>query len=214
MIALTLAGAIVAIAGEQTTPAQPAPQGPKPVVPGVQRPTTTAPTVQTPQTTAPVVQTPQVATPTVALPQPTTGGQVFQGTWSATGHRQILKVDGGRSAATVQLSGAIAVTTDAGLSRGFRGEVIGFDDAAGLIAGRVVWTDERGDQIYSTLFGEALVSSSRQLRGTITGGTGRYAGIGGEYEFRWQHLIHMDEVAVSGRTVDLRGRVRVGGGQQ
>jgi hypothetical protein len=207
IIALTLAGAIVAIGGGQTVP-------PPPVVPGAQTPKTTSPTVQTPRTTSPVVQTPQVITPTVTLPQqPTTAGQVFQGTWSATGHRQILKVDGGRSAVTVQMSGAIAVTTSAGLSRGFRGEVIGFDDGAGLIAGRVVWTDERGDQIFSGLFGDALVSASRQMRGTITGGTGRYAGISGEYEFRWQHLVQGDDAAVSGRTVDLRGRVRVGGGR-
>ena len=214
IITLTLAGALVAIGAQQTAP-PPAPQGPRPVVPSVQRPTTTAPTVQTPQTTSPVVQTPQVTTPTVALPQQaTTAGQVFQGTWQATGHRQILKLDGGRSAATVQLSGAMSVTTGAGLSRGFRGEVIGFDDAAGLIAGRVVWTDERGDQIYSSLFGDALVAASRQLRGTITGGTGRYAGISGEYEFRWQHLVHVEDEVVNGRTVDLRGRVRVAGGQQ
>jgi len=215
IITFTLAGAIVAIGAGQTAPQPqtPAVQGPRPVAPSVQKPTTTAPTVHTPQTTSPTVHTPQVATPTVALPQQATAaGQVFQGTWSATGQRQILKVDGGRSAATVQLSGSIAVTTAAGLSRGFRGEVIGFDDGAGLIAGRVVWTDERGDQIYSGLFGDALVAASRQMRGTITGGTGRYAGISGEYEFQWQHLVQADAV-VSGRTVDLRGRVHVGGGQ-
>ena len=215
IITLTVAGAVVAIGAigaPQTSPPPPAAQGPRPVVPSVQTPKTTAPTVQTPQTTSPAVQTPQVTQPTVALPQQaTTSGQVFQGTWSATGHRQMLKVDGGRSATTVQLSGAIAITTGTGLSRGFRGEVIGFDDGAGLVAGRVVWTDERGDQIYSGIFGDALVAASRVLRGTITGGTGRYAGMSGEYEFRWQHLVNVDDVVVSGRAVDLRGRVRMGG---
>lgn len=221
IIALTLAGAtvaIVVIGADQTSPPQqsaPAGQGPRPVVPSVQTPKTTVPGVQTPQTTSPTVQTPQVTTPTAAVPQQAmTSGQVFHGTWSATGQRQILKVDGGRSAVTVQLSGAIAIRTDAGLSRGFRGEVIGLDDGAGLIAGRVVWTDERGDQIYSGLFGDALVSASRVMRGTITGGTGRYAGIVGEYSFQWQHLVNVDDVVVSGRAVDLHGRVRIAGGSQ
>lgn len=161
-----------------------------------------------------MVQTPQVTPPTVALPQQANAsGQVFEGTWSATGHRQFLKMHAGAPAVTVQLSGAITLTAGSGLSRGFRGEVIGFDDGAGLIAGRVVWTDERGDQIYSGIFGDALVAASRQLRGTITGGTGRYAGLTGEYEFRWQNLLQLEDDAVSGRAVDLRGRVRMAGGQ-
>ncbi len=48
------------------------------------------------------------------------------------------------------------------------------------------------------------------MRGTITGGTGRYAGITGEYEFRWQYLIAAEGDVVHGRAVDLRGSVRGG----
>ena len=135
-------------------------------------------------------------------------GQVFEGSWSASGQRQILQTDAGYSAVTLQLSGAVMLTTGAGLSRGFRGEVIGFDDGAGVIAGRAVWTDDHNDRIFSGIYGNALTSSGLQMRGTITGGTGRYAGVTGEYEFRWQNLLTTDDNIVHGRAVDLHGRVR------
>jgi len=213
IIPLSFAGVVVVLSAQQATP--PATQGPRPVTPSVQRPTTTAPTVNTPQTTSPTVTTPQVTTPAVVTPQQATAtGQVFEGTWSAVGHRQLLKTEPDRAAVTVQLSGAVSITTGAGLSRGFRGEAIGFDDGAGLIAARAVWTDDKGDRIFSGIFGDAFASAGRQMRGTITGGTGRYAGITGEYEFRWQTMVTVDDTSVNGRTVDLRGRVRASGGSQ
>jgi len=218
IIALSFAGlVVVAIAAQQTVPPppqqQPPPvQGPKPAVPTVQTPKTYVPTVQTPQPTKPEVHVPQTTAPTVAAPQQMMAtSQLFEGTWSASGLRQILQTDPGRSAVTVQLSGAVTITTGAGLRRGFRGEVIGFDDGAGLIAGRVVWTDDRGDRIFSSLFGDALTSTGRYMRGAITGGTGHYAGLTGDYEFRWQNLIATEGNHVDGRTVDLRGRVFSGG---
>ena len=112
---------------------------------------------------------------------------------------------------TVQLSGAVSITTGTGLGRGFRGEAIGFDDGGGLAAGSVVWTDDRGDRIFSVLRGEAMAAAGRQMRGTITGGSGRYTGFAGEYEFTWQHVITTDGNAVNGRAIDLRGRVQAGG---
>jgi len=135
--------------------------------------------------------------------------QAFEATWSATGQRQRLPTERGRPASTVQMSGAVSITAGAGLSRGFRGEVIGFDDGAGVISGRVVWTDQRGDRIFSTLRGEAL-AAGRRIVGIITGGTGRYAGLAGEYGFQWQYLLDGEDGRVSGRAIDLRGQVRVG----
>ena len=218
IIALSFTVVAVAVGAQQTAPPQTTPptsQGPRPVTPSVQKPTTTAPTVNTPQTTSPTVTAPQVNQPAVATPeQARVSGQVFEGSWSASGRRQFLKTEPGRSAVTVQLSGAVTIRTGTGLSRGFRGEVIGFDDGAGLIAARAVWTDDKGDRIFSGIYGDAFASAGRQMRGTITGGTGRYAGISGEYEFRWQHLVTVDDTSVDGRAVDLRGRVRSAGGSQ
>ena len=199
---------LVGVLAAQTTP--PIPQ---PTVPSIPAPQVTPPSVPVPQTTPPAIQPPSVAVPGAPTPQ-MTGAHAFEGTWSASGQRQTLATDIGRRSATVQLSGAITVKTGAGLSRGFRGEVIGFDDGAGVIVGRVVWTDQSGDKIYSFLQGDTLAAEGRLVRGTITGGTGRYNGVTGEYEFRWQHVIAAEGNSVNGRAVDLRGVVRPVGSAQ
>ena len=43
------------------------------------------------------------------------------------------------------------------------------------MVGRAVWTDERGDQVFSELKGE-WVGTGNRIVGTFIGGTGRYAG--------------------------------------
>jgi hypothetical protein len=75
--------------------------------------------------------------------------------------------------------------------------------------GRCVWTDERGDMVYSELRGEAVGSGNR-IVGTFVGGTGRYAGVTGDYRFQWQYVVDAEDGAVSGRVVDFKGRARFG----
>jgi len=134
--------------------------------------------------------------------------RTFEGTWSASGQRQMLPTGGERQADTFQLSGAIVLTIGEGLSRGFRGEAIGFDDGRSVSAGCAVWTDEHGDQIFSQLKGGPL-KEGRQITGSITGGTGRYAELEGEYTLTWQYVVAGEGGAVQGRATDLKGRVRI-----
>jgi hypothetical protein len=136
--------------------------------------------------------------------------RTFEGSLSATGHRQTLPTESGRPAATLQLSGPVAITAGEGLSRAFRSEVIGFDDGAGLTVLRGVWTDDRGARIFTALKGES-VASGRRIAATITGGTGRYAGISGEYSFEWQYVVEAEAGTISGRAIRLRGRYRLAG---
>jgi hypothetical protein len=136
--------------------------------------------------------------------------RTFEGSLSASGQRHTLPTETGRPAVTVHLSGAVTITAGEGLSRGFRGEVIGFDDGAGLTVLRGVWTDDRGDRIFSRLKGETI-ASGRRISGEITGGTGRYAGITGEYSFDWQYVVEAEAGTISGRGAGLRGRYRAGG---
>jgi hypothetical protein len=144
-------------------------------------------------------------------PPPTPGDWVtFSGVWSATGRRQTLPAEDGRRAALVQLSGALTVTSGPGLSRGFGGSAIGFDDGSGATVGRAVWTAASGDQIFSVWKGDVL-GPGRVVTGTITGGTGRFARAVGDYTLTWQYLVHTHDDTVQGRAVDLRGRLRVGG---
>jgi hypothetical protein len=135
--------------------------------------------------------------------------RAFEGTWSASGTRHALPTESGDEAAIVQLSGAVVLSVDGGLGPGFHGRAIGFQDGAGHRIGRAVWTDERGDSIFST-FGGGLLTTGERFTGTITGGTGRFAGATGEYAFTWQYVVRADEGVIQGRAVGLTGKVRRG----
>jgi hypothetical protein len=134
------------------------------------------------------------------------GWRTFSGSWSARGQRQAIPIEGSGSAAIVHLSGAIVLAkTD--LDGGLLAEAIAFDDGLRLSVGRAVWTDTRGDRVFSELRGEA-VATGRRIAGTITGGTGRYAGATGDYALTWQYVAQDADDIVQGRSVDLRGRLR------
>ena len=138
------------------------------------------------------------------------GSRAFQGTWTATGQLQTLPTEAERPAAVVRLSGNVTLSGDTtGLSRGFRGEAIAFDDGRTVNVGRAVWTDARGDRVFSELKGEPG-QTGRRIAGTITGGTGRYAGVSGDYELTWQYVVQSEDDSVHGRATDLRGRFRLG----
>jgi hypothetical protein len=136
--------------------------------------------------------------------------RTFGGTWSVSGKRHAVAIEGDGLAAVIAVSGAVALTSGEGLSRGFHGEVLGFDDGEGVSMGRAVWTDERGDRIFSRLRGEPLQTGKRFF-GTITGGTGRYAGLEGEYSLTLQYVLPWEEGDVHGRAIGLTGRVRRAG---
>jgi hypothetical protein len=135
------------------------------------------------------------------------GWRAIEGIWSAVGTRQTLPTEGDRPAALVYVSGAIVLTSGDGLRRGFQGEAIYFDDGKGLGAGRCVWTDDHGDRIFSKIKGEQ-VETGRRVAGTITGGTGRYAGLVGDYTLTWQYVVEAEPGVFQGRTVTLKGRYR------
>jgi hypothetical protein len=102
----------------------------------------------------------------------------------------------------------IASTGD--LGQGFQGEVIGFDDGQSRATGRWMWTDRRGDRIFGEASGEPI-EAGRRFTGTITGGTGRFAGLTGDFELTWQYVVAGEDGAVQGRATGLKGRYRRGG---
>ena len=124
-----------------------------------------------------------------------------------------MALEDGNTAAIVDLSGAVVITGGEGMGRGFRGEVIGFDDGEGMSVGRAVWTDERGDRVFSRLRGDAI-AGGRRINAVITGGTGRYAGIEGSFAFTWKYVVAEDGDRIQGRAEDLTGRVRRAGTSQ
>ena len=138
-------------------------------------------------------------------------GQVrnFTGTWTATGDRQTMELDTGHVTAIFRYSGSLLLSGEQRVNAGFKGELIGFADSQSGMQGRCTWTDENGDKLFSELHSETT-NLDQPINGRVIGGTGRYAGVTGEYTFKWQRLIETEYGHVSGRVVDLQGWVRIG----
>ena len=130
----------------------------------------------------------------------------FEGSWSAAGTRQTILLGAERKASILALRGTLLLSGPARPGVGFRSDVVALSDSATGLVGRSVWTDERGDQVFSEIKGEGTAARNR-ITGTIVGGTGRYAGATGSYEFSWEFVIETEDGAIQGRTVGLRGRV-------
>jgi len=144
-----------------------------------------------------------------APPTPATGeSRTFEGTWSASGTRQTLNLGTDHHATIFDLTGSLLLIGERGLGVGFQARAIGFTDSLVGMQGRCVWTDEHGDKVYSELKGE-FVATGNHIVGTIVGGTGRFAGVTGEYSFQWRFIVASEDGTVGGRAVDLKGWARL-----
>ena len=134
--------------------------------------------------------------------------RAFQGTWTAVGKRQAIPLGGPRKASIADFNGSLVLTGPSRPTLGFRAQAIVLNDSVTGMVGRAVWTDERGDQVFSELRGEPTVTGNR-LFGTFLGGSGRYTGATGSYEFSWRFLIEDEDGTVQGQSMDPKGEVRV-----
>ena len=133
----------------------------------------------------------------------------FAGSWNAAGSRRTIPLGADRRGSIVDLRGTMLLAGAGRPGVGFRAEVIALSDSATGLVGRSVWTDERGDQVFSELTGEGTAAQNH-IAGTILGGTGRYAGVTGTYEFSWRYVIEAEDGSIQGSAVGLKGRVRLG----
>jgi hypothetical protein len=131
----------------------------------------------------------------------------FQGTWTAAGTRNVLPLNGDRQASIATFDGSLWLAGPSRPDLAFRSEAIVFTDTATGLIGRAVWTDEKGDQAISELRGEGTAKNNK-IVGTFVGGTGRYSGATGTYEFSWRFVIENDDGVVQGQSMALHGRVR------
>ena len=140
---------------------------------------------------------------------PVAGGEwrEFQGTWTAAGNRHTIRLGADRQASIANLNGSLLLAGPSRPGVGFRAEAVVLNDSATGMVGRSVWTDERGDQVFSELRGEGTATGNR-ITGTILGGTGRYSGATGNYEFSWRFVLETEDGTVQGQSVGLKGRVR------
>ena len=146
---------------------------------------------------------------------PPTGSEwhQFAGTWTAAGTRHSIQLGESRQASTAQLTGSLLLAGPSKPAVGFRSEAIVFNDSATGMVGRAVWTDEHGDQLFSELKGEGTASNNR-IVGTFAGGTGRYSGATGTYEFSWRFLLEGEDGTVQGQSIGLTGQVRAASPQR
>jgi hypothetical protein len=115
----------------------------------------------------------------------------------------------GHQASIFQLGGSMLLSGKQRINRGFQSEALGFSDTTTGLQGHSVWTDEHGDKVFSELSGEGI-GPGQLVEGKFTGGTGRYAGISGEYSFKWQRLGAIEGEELTGRVVGLAGSARLG----
>jgi len=133
----------------------------------------------------------------------------FEGTWTAAGSRQSIALGADRKASVSTLRGSLLLSGASRPAVGFRAEAVVLNDSATGMVGRAVWTDERGDQAWSELRGEGTATGNR-IVGTFVAGTGRYAGVTGNYEFSWRFVLETEDGTVQGQSTGLKGRVRGG----
>ena len=147
-----------------------------------------------------------------AASAPTTEGwHEFQGTWTAAGRRYVMSLGADRQTTIANLDGSIVLQGPNRPALGFRAEAMLLNDTATGLVGRAVWTDELGDQAYSELKVENAMQS-KKIYGTFLGGTGRYAGITGTYDFAWRFLLETEDGTVQGQSIGLQGRVQISSG--
>ena len=132
----------------------------------------------------------------------------FQGTWTAVGSRNTMVLGGDRQASISTFDGSLVLAGPLRQEVGFRSEAIVFSDSATGLVGRAVWTDEHGNHVYSELRGEGNAKHNK-ITGTFVGGTGRYSGAMGTYEFSWRFVVENEDGTLQGQSMGLSGRVRL-----
>ena len=133
----------------------------------------------------------------------------FEGSWNAAGSRSTISLGAERRGSVLDLTGTMLLAGPKRPGVGFRSEVIALVDSDTGLEGRSVWTDERGDQVFSELQGEGTAERNR-ITGKFLGGTGRYAGATGSYEFSWQWVMEAEDGTIHGRAIELKGRILPG----
>lgn len=137
----------------------------------------------------------------------------FTGSWNAAGSRKTIALGVDRRGSIVHLRGPLMLAGAGRPGLGFNAELIALVDSATGLVGRAVWTDERGDQVFSEVKGEGTAAQNR-ITGTILGGSGRYAGATGAYEFSWRYVIEAEDGSIQGSSVGLEGHVVPGAAGQ
>lgn len=131
----------------------------------------------------------------------------FSGTWTLEGKVKVVEEEG--MALTVfDYEGKLVLeAATGGLRRAFDTECVGVSDESGGL-GRCAWKDEEGDVIILQVVGAVIgpAGTLRESAGLIIAGSGKYAGIEGEFAADWLFIDSSIEPGkVMGRNTRLSG---------
>lgn len=131
----------------------------------------------------------------------------FEGDWAVTGTVQEVEV-GGEKVTLARLEGPVTLRAHGGLAREFDAVCNSVRDQKTGGVARCTWTDEAGDALLLEVSGSILgpMGTSREAKGTVVGGTGRYAGIEGGFELDWLFVDSaLDDTRFKGYVTKLTG---------
>ena len=132
----------------------------------------------------------------------------FEGNWSVKGTTHPVEASG-RTMALVRVEGRVTVRSSGGLATQFGAECVAVSDKVTGGVGRCVWTDEAGEKIFFEIGGSVVgpMGTSRDARGRVIGGTGRYEGIEGSWDLEWLFVDSaLDDTRFKGYVTKLEGR--------
>ncbi len=129
--------------------------------------------------------------------------------WSVSGTVHILEREGEISAAAGRLTGTATIRTSQGPIPSFETDCVFFSTARKGGGGQCVWTGATGDQIYVDLSSQGPAGFGR-ARGVFAGGTGRFEGLTGSFEFEWNYSVGPGtDALLDGHSVQMRGRYKL-----
>jgi hypothetical protein len=112
----------------------------------------------------------------------------FSARWVVDGTWRGLGLDGKREAILADLGGRLDVLPNGGAIVDLASRCLVFWDSATGGTARCRWRHPSGDEIFSEVEG-GLLAQGAPVSGRFVGGTGRYAGISGEFRFAgWASL--------------------------
>lgn len=132
----------------------------------------------------------------------------FEGDWAISGTVRQVEVGEG-TVILARLGGPVTLHSPGGLAREFDAVCNSVSDAETGGIARCTWTDETGDVLLLEVSGSILGSMGtvREARGTVAGGTGRYAGLEGELSLDWLFVESaLDDQRFKGYVTKLTGQ--------
>ena len=135
----------------------------------------------------------------------------FQGTWTAAGSRHRIPLGDGRRASTAKFEGSLLLAGPSRPAVGFRAEALVLNDTTTGLVGRAVWTDDRGDQVFSELTGNGD-STGNKIIGRFVGDRGVTWRIG-RLQLSWRFVLETEDGTVQGQSMGLSGTIHVGSAQ-